>query len=349
MKCPKKRRLYRRLNFKTAFFGDGRHERPVETPTVGGLRMKSDRLQRLTFQQLEALVCLVEERSFSRAGKRMFLTQPALTKNIGNIEEALGAKVVNRSTAGVTLTPNGKILYDYARRILRLRREAGDKIARLQENFGGDIDLCASTIPATYILPHVMSALQKTHPDIRVFLQTEDSEEVINRVLDREVALGIIGKKPQNPKLLSEALWHDRLILVVPKGHRWIRKKTVDLDELLAEPFLLREKGSATRDVFEAHLKAHCGISLSQFHLTGELGSSEAIKEAVMAGLGVSVLSVHAVRRELASKTLSEIAIANGLIEREFHLIHSKPFEFPPCYQTFIDFLRHYRLEFAQT
>lgn len=305
--------------------------------------MTDDRFKNITLQQMEALIHLVEERSFSRAAKRMLLTQPALTKNIRNIEDCLGVRVVNRSNAGVSVTPEGKILYDYAQRIFRLRTEAGDKIRQLHENDGGDIYVSASTIPATYILPRAMSEFKKDHSDIRVFIKTEDSEEVLNMVLARETEIGCIGKKPHNSKLIVDPVWHDRLILVVPKGHRWIKQGSVAVSDLMDEPFVLREKGSATRDVFESYLKENQAINVSQFNICGELGSSEAIKEAVIAGLGVSVLSAHAVLRELDSKILFEVPITSCRIERKFYLIHLKQFEFRLHHQIFIDFLKKFK------
>ncbi len=305
--------------------------------------MTDDLLKNITLQQLEALICLVEERSFSRAAKRMLLTQPALTKNIRTVEDSLGVKVVNRSRAGVSLTPEGKILYDVAQRMVRLRKDASDKFQRLSVNNGGDIDMGASTIPATYILPRAISELRNLHPDIRVFLKTEDSEEVMNMVLDREVEIGCVGKEPLNRKLTVHPLWHDRLILVVPARHRWIKQKIVTLPELFQEPFVLREKGSATRDVFESSLKER-SYSLSGLNIAGELGSSEAVKEAVIAGLGLSVLSAHAVRRELAQGLLFEISVASLHIERRFHLIHLKQFDLRPAHQIFVNFLKKHKM-----
>ena len=304
--------------------------------------MTDDRLIHITLQQMEALICLAEERSFSRAAKRMLLTQPALTKNIRNVEDCLGVKVVNRSHTGVSLTAEGKILYDAAKRMIRLRKEAVDKIGMLQEKTGGDVYVGASTIPATYILPRAVSRFKKSYADIRIFIRTEDSEEVQNMVLDREVEVGCIGKEPLNPKLVSEPVWNDRLILVVPKLHPWVRKGSIDLSALLSEPFVLREKGSGTRDVFETYLKERKSIPLSQLNVCGELGSSEAIKEAVIAGLGVSVLSVHAVKRELISKLLYEIPIISCRMERKLYLIYLKSFDFRPHHQTFVNFLKKY-------
>ena len=309
------------------------------------LDMTDDRLKILTLQQMEALIFLVEERSFSRAAKRMLLTQPALTKNIRHVEDCLGVKVVNRSSAGVSLTPEGKILYNAAQRMVKLRKEAGEKIQKLHEKTGGDIYIGASTIPATYILPHAMSAFKKNHSDIRISIKTEDSEEVLNMVLDKEVEIGCIGKEPLNRKLTAQPIWNDRLILVVPRRHQWIKKGSIDISELLLEPFVLREKGSATRDVFESYLKDNTVISLSQLNVCGELGSSEAIKEAVIAGLGVSVISIHAVRRELASRLLYEIPINACRIERKFYLIYLKSFDVRLHHQTFVNFLKKYKTD----
>lgn len=311
------------------------------------LNMTDDRLKNITLQQMEALIYLVEERSFSRAAARMLLTQPALTKQIRHVEDCLGVKAVNRSRDGVSLTPEGKILYDAVRRIVRLRRDAADKIDQLRKQPGGDVYLSASTIPATYILPRAVSSFKKKHPDIRIFLKTEDSEEVINQVLDREVEIGCIGKSPQNAKLIAEPVWHDRLILAVPAGHRWIGKGAVGVSELMKEPFVLREKGSATRDVFESYMKENKAVSLANFNICGEMGSSEAIKESILAGLGVSVLSVHAVTRELASGMLFEIPVVSCRIERRFYLISLRQFEPRAHHKTFFDFLKIYKAAFA--
>jgi LysR family transcriptional regulator, transcriptional activator of the cysJI operon len=304
--------------------------------------MGNEYFKNITLQQMEAVIALVEERSFSRAAKRMHLTQPALTKNIKNVEGSLGVLVVKRSNVGISLTPEGKILYDYAQRIVNLRDEAKTKIIKLHENTGGDIYIGASTIPANYILPRVLSAFCKTNPNIRIYIKTADSEEAMNMVLDNEVEIGCIGKKPLNKKLTAEPLWKDRLILAVSKLHRWRKKKSITLPELLNEPFVIREKGSATRELFESWLKKSKSVNLSQFNICGELGSSEAIKEAVIAGLGVSVISIHAVERELSQRLLFEVPIRGSSMERNFYLIYKKQFDFRLFHKTFINFLKSY-------
>jgi DNA-binding transcriptional LysR family regulator len=241
---------------------------------------------------------------------------------------------------GISLTPEGKILYNHAQRMVKLRDEARGKILALRENIGGNIYISASTIPATYILPHVLSAFSKIHPDIRVYIKPVDSEEAMNMVLENEVEIGCIGKQPSNKKLTAEPLWKDRLILAIPKHHRWHKKKSITLSELLDEPFVVREKGSATRELFESCLKESKSISLSQLNICSELGSSEAIKEAVIAGLGVSVISIHAVERELSQGLLLEVPLQGCKLERNFYLIYKRQFDFRPVHKIFIDFLK---------
>jgi DNA-binding transcriptional LysR family regulator len=304
--------------------------------------MSSEYFKNITLQQMEAVIALVEERSFSRAAKKMLLTQPALTKNIKNVEDSLGVMVVKRSNTGISLTPEGKILYDYARRIMKLRDEAKSKITKLHENSGGEIYIGASTIPANYILPRALSAFSKTNPDIRIYVKTADSEEAMNMVLDNEVEIGCIGKKPLNSKLMAETLWKDHLILIVPRHHSWSKKKSVTLPELTKEPFVIRERGSATRDLFESCLKESKSMSLAQFNIRGELGSSEAIKEAVIAGMGVSVISIHAVERELSQGLLVEIPIQGCTMERNFYLIYKRQFDFRLFHKTFMNFIKRY-------
>ena len=152
--------------------------------------------------QLEALVHLVEERSFSRAAKRMYLSQPSLTKHIRNLEDALGAKVVNRASRAFTLTPEGRVTCDYARRILKLREEAMDRVMRVRETEAGDIRIAASTIPATYILPAAIAGFRDRFPGIGTAVRAADSSDVIEMVLENGAELGFIGKKPASTKLV---------------------------------------------------------------------------------------------------------------------------------------------------
>ena len=305
--------------------------------------MASDGFQNLTMQQLEALIHLVEERSFSRAARKMHLTQPSLTKHIRNVEEALGAKIVDRSSRSLALTPEGRVLHDYARRIVKLRDEARERILLLREKEAGDIRIAASTIPATYILPYAIGAFRKKHPGIRTTVRAADSSDVIETVLDNGAEIGFIGKKPSGGKLIAEELWKDRLVLAVLSGHPWAKRRSVRIAEIVKAPFVIREKGSGTREALEECLRETAGQGLPHLNIAAELGSSEAVKEAVIAGLGISVISVHAIRRELKSGILAALVVEGCPIERSFYLIYRRQFDLMAHHKIFLDYIRAYR------
>lgn len=295
--------------------------------------------------QLEALVHLVEERSFSRAAKRMFLTQPSLTKHIRNLEDTLGAKVINRASRAFTLTPEGRVVFDYARRILKLREEIADRVMRLRDSESGEISIAASTIPATYILPRAIGGFRERYPGVRATVRTADSSDVIEMVLENGAELGFIGKRPPTGKLVAEALWRDRLVLAVPASHPWAKRRAVRLREIAREPFVIREKGSGTRETVEGCLREAGGSGPVRLNIAAELGSSEAVKEAILAGLGVSVISAHAIRRELKSGLLAVLTIDECPMERSFYLIYRRQFDLMAHHKIFLDYIRAYRPE----
>ncbi len=302
--------------------------------------VKYDGFKNITFQQMEALVHLVEERSFSRAAKKMLLTQPALTKHIKNIEEVLGAKVVNRGGAGLSLTPEGNILHDYAGRILRLRDEVKEKIENARGNAGGVVTVAASTIPATYILPRILKGFQEVCPGIQVRIESMDSEKALDNILNGEADIGFVGKSPPGRRIYAEAFWPDRLILVVPAGHPWAKRKSVSAKELVKEPFVTRERGSATREVVESCLKQNGGLNPADLNVAAELGSSEAVKEAVVAGVGASVISIHAVAREIRQGLLSGLTVKGCPFARSFYLIYRRRLDLMQYHRLFIDYAR---------
>ncbi len=305
--------------------------------------MPYDAFQKITFQQLEALIHLVSERNFSRAAVRMALTQPSLTKHIQKLEDAAGCRIVNRDTAGVTLTPEGHILYDIARKVIGLRSEARDRLAKLADQESGTIHLCASTIPSTYLLPKVLSAFRVDHPDIHTYMTSTNSDEAIDLVTNGVCELGIVGKVPTHRKLETVSLWADRLVLVVPACWSKPERPAFQPEDLFQIPFILREKGSATRETLNRYLKQRVQRDVSAMRVVAELGSSEAVKEGVVAGLGASILSEFAVVRELRQGLVDWVPIEGWDIRRNFVLIYRKHTVFPRHIERFIEFLKTFR------
>jgi len=292
---------------------------------------------------MEILVALVETGSFTKAAARFFLSQPSLTKQIQHLEERVGSRVVNRGTAGISLTPEGRILYDYSRRILRLREDAKERITKIKEKESGHICICASTIPGTYILPRLLGKVKHTYPDMQVQIQMHDSEETIQIILNEDAELGFIGKEPANKKLFAEPLWKDRLVLAVPGNHSLAARGSISVEELTRIPFISRERGSATRDIVERSFQKDLDIDFSHLNVVCELGSSEAVKEAIIAGLGVSILSVYAVTRELSLGLIAIVDISDIALERYFYLIYKKNFPLMKYHCRFMDIVRQFR------
>ena len=304
--------------------------------------MSRDKFRNITIQQLEILMALVEAGSFTRAAFKLSLSQPSLTKQIQNLEEAAGARLVNRGATGISLTPEGQIIYGYAKRTIRLREDAKERVVRHKAQESGHIYLAASTIPATYILPRLLSRLKHAHPDIRVHMQMRDSEETLQIVLNDQAEMGFIGKEPVNKKLVVQRLWKDSLVLAVPASHPLSNRRAVKVEELSEIPFIIREKGSATRDIIEECLAKQRRTSLSRFNVICEMGSSEAVKEAILAGLGVSILSAFAIKRELAQGLLTLVNVSNLNLERNFYLVHKKQFPLMMYHMYFLDFVKGY-------
>ena len=310
--------------------------------------MDYNQFKHITMQQLDALVFLVEERSFSGAAKKMMLSQPSLSKHIKNLEIFVNCRLIDRAKNGISLTDEGNILYGYARKILKLRDEARDKIVSLKDNASGHVFIGASTIPSTYILPRVLTGIRQRHPDIQVHILSSDSDDILEMVLNGQVEIGFIGKATADKRLHCEPIWHDELILAAKRGNPLESLKTVTMADIAQELFILREKGSATRSIMEEYLKSHNLPGTSRFNIACEMGSSEAVKEAVISGLGVSILSIHAVRRELDQGIISRIPIEGHTIKRSFFIIYKKQFGLRPHHRSFIKYAKAFDVDAVQ-
>ncbi len=307
--------------------------------------MIADQFKHITLQQLEALVALVEERSFSDAARKMMLSQPSLSKHIRNLEIFVNSPLINRTKTGISLTSEGTILFAYAKKILKLRDEARDKIVSLGDTLSGHVYIGTSTIPSTYILPPLLTGLKKDHPDIRIHILSGDSDDILEMVLSSQVEIGFIGKHTHDSRIVSEPIWQDELIPVASKGNPIADLRKVTFGDIIREPFILREKGSGTRAILEDYLKTQGHEPLSRFTIACELGSSEAVKEAVISGLGISILSIHAVKREISQGLLTRIPLEGPRILRSFFMITRRQFSPMQHHRVFIEYAKAYPLE----
>jgi len=287
---------------------------------------------------LETFCQVAELGSFTATAEQAGLTQAAISQRIHALEQSLRVSVFDRSSGGIFLTEAGRQLYGYAQQILGLHREARQAITGQVYPLSGELLLAASSVPGDFLLPGALSIFRRHHPRIQVRAMVLDSVEVTEQVERGRAHLGLVGRKTDNSHLDFRPFATDELLLVVPPGHRWQRRKRVSLDELGTEPLIVREPGSGSRFCFEQAL-AEAGGSLDDLTVTLELGSNEAIKESVMAGSGVAILSDLVLQQELVGRRLHAVRIRDLTLQRTlFAVIHLRR-AVPAPARLFLNFL----------
>ena len=292
----------------------------------------------LELWQLEIFCAVAETKSFTKAAELVHRTQPTISAQIASLENVLGHALFDRSGREIELTESGKILYDYARKILGLVEESKDKIAESHSIVKGDLVIGASTIPGTYILPKLLGEFKRRYPEVKITLQISDSEDVTSKILERKLELGAVGKQIENAKLEYKKLAADEIVLIVGPNHRWANRNFITLDELKDEPFISREQGSGTRAVAEQALK-NKGIKREDLNVVMELGSTEAVKMGVEAGLGVSFISKWAIDKERKLGLIKTVRVKGLAIRRNFYIVALRKGPRRLAVQTFMNFI----------
>jgi DNA-binding transcriptional LysR family regulator len=269
---------------------------------------------------LETFAKAAELNSFTAAGKALGMTQAAVSQRMHALEKSLGTLLFRRTGGRILLTEAGRRLHDYAQRIFNLQREARQEIAGQKVPIAGQLALGASTIPGEHFLPAIMSVFHRRFPRIEVRASISDSMAVIHQVEHGQVPLGLVGRKVDNPRLEFRHFATDRMVLVVPANHAWRGRKQVSLAQLCKQPLILREPGSGLRHCFEKQLE-RLDKSLGDLQIALELGSNEAIKEAVLRGIGLAILSIYAVQKELKTGQLHVLKVTDLHCDREMFLV----------------------------
>jgi DNA-binding transcriptional LysR family regulator len=292
----------------------------------------------MDLRRLEIFVKVAELGSFSRAAEALFLTQPTVSEHVRALEDALGVPLLDRLGRGATPTRAGTLLLGYAQRMLALAREAAQAIEQFQGRVSGELTVGGSTIPGEYVVPELIGAFRGKYPDVRVSLLIGSSREVQTWVEEGRVEIGVVGAAPAGRVLEGRPLMADELVVVVGAEHPWATRATVSLDELKVEPMIVRERGSGSRQTFERALEG-VGLDLGGFRIVGEIASTQAIKQAVRAGVGVSLISRRAVEDECRARLLACVGIEDLTVTRAFHLITHRDRTRSPLAQAFLAFV----------
>lgn len=282
---------------------------------------------------LKIFVTVAELKNFSRAAEELYLSQPSVSLQIRNLENELGAKLINRSPKHLELTQAGEILYGLAKQILLLYDKAKLDINQLTNTVTGSLKVGASYTIGEYILPFALAEFAAQFPNVDIEASIANTEEITQAVRSNHLDLALVEGEVNHSDIDIQALMDDEIILVVPNQHALARLPIVTADNLQDRVWILRESGSGTRD-FSDKLIRDWKINVKKTHI---FGSSQAVKQAVIAGLGIALVSSWIVRKELKAKELTAIRIKGKRLIRSFSIIRPKNNEMTKAMNVFTE------------
>lgn len=292
----------------------------------------------MEFKQIEAFVNVIKYKSFSKAADASFLTQPTISTHISSLEKELGVTLIDRMGKESRPTKAGRAFYKYAISLINTREKALVEIGRGGTELSGILDLRASSIPGEYIVPELMTGFRQLLPQVRFYMEQSDSEAVWEAIEQGDGELGFTGGYKNNG-LRYELLFKDPVVLITPRNEKFLalaaKSEFIGSEDFLEEAFVWREEGSATRRNFEEMVYAGRG---RRPNIVATVNSLEAIKRSVAGGLGVSVLSQVAVKKDAGANYLV-FRMADVAIEREFYLVTNKNVTLSPAAVRFRDFV----------
>ena len=272
-------------------------------------------------QQLLVFKEVAESQNITMAAKKLHMSQPSISLQIQNLENQYGIRFFDRTNKGVTLTKAGEVFYDHVIQILDILANAKQQVSELLEDQRGLINVGATLTIGEYVLPNILAYLCEIRPDLDFKVKIANTEAICQDVLEKRIHLALIeGPVPKHRDFEVEIFWHDELVVVVSAHHPWADRKSVTLAELPQERFITREVGSGTRKVMELALKER-GLDPAQLNITMELGSTQAIKQVVSAGLGVTIISALTVQRECNQGILKALRIQDSPLTRPFRIL----------------------------
>ncbi len=288
----------------------------------------------ITFRQLEIFACVAKQLSITRAAEFLHLSQPAVSMQIKQIEHLISMPLLEKNGKKLILTQAGIILRDYADNILASHNVLEQQLAKLAGAEEGHLNLVVPET-ANQFITLVLAQFIKLHPGISFHLGIHNREELLESLKDHTTDLAIMGQVPLELDLVTKAFMKNPLVIIAPPDHPLCRKQKISLHELMTNKFVVRERGSGTRIAMQRFFGGH-GMHLKT---SMEMPSNEAIKQAVAAGLGLGIISMHTLQQELALKQITILHVEKMPILRNWYLVHQKKKILSPAMALFIQFV----------
>lgn len=287
-------------------------------------------------QSLLVFVTVVEKENFTRAAEELHMTQPAVSQYIQALERMVGTKLLERNNKYVRLNKAGKIVYHHAKEILGLYTRMQCLVDDLMHTASGNLSIGASYTYGEYILPHIIAHLREQYPLIKPTITIGNTKEIAELVAGHQLDVGIVEGDFKHERLHIEPLAEDLMFIITSANHRFTNRKDIQISELCEETWIVREEGSGTREATE---KMFAKFRFYPHNIM-EFGSTQIIKESVEAGLGITLLSHWAVRKEISLGTLKALKINGFPVSRRFSLItQATPFH-TKATEVFLEILR---------
>ncbi|SET47102.1 LysR family transcriptional regulator [Paenibacillus sp. NFR01] len=297
----------------------------------------------MNFHQLHIFYTVSQRGSFSAAAQTLHMTQPAVTMQVQALEDYFGTKLFDRSSKKIALSEAGQALLPFALRSIQLMRDTDQAMSAFTHMLEGRLQLGASLTIGEYILPRLLGPFGKAYPHISIMMKVINTTQIMEEILKHQLTFGLIEAPIRHPELETEPVMDDELKLIVPGDHPLALREAVSLEEALAYPFVLRERGSGTRQVMEEELIAK-GFDPGAMNIIMELGSTGAVKSAVEAGLGLTIISSSSIKHEAALGLLKIVPLTDASFKRQFYAVRLKDSLLPISAVTFLTYLREHSI-----
>lgn len=294
----------------------------------------------MNLDSLKMFCLVVDEGSISKAARLNFVSQPAVTRQIRQLEELYGAKLFERAAGKLTLSEAGEVLYPYAREIVEYSKRSFEAIQEITANQESVLNVGASSTIGEYLLPGLLGNFSKNYPDLKFSLTIGNTPNILSKLENYDIDIAFVEGAVENEEFITEKFTDDELILVTSSNHRWKEKAQICIDELTEEKMIWREADSGTRQIVENALQEY-GV-LQKIKSAMELGSYQSIKSAVEADLGVSILPKLTVAKELKYGILHELKVSNFNISRHLWMVQKTHRFKKSGLKYFISFIRSY-------
>ncbi|MCL6555123.1 MAG: LysR family transcriptional regulator [Burkholderiales bacterium] len=288
----------------------------------------------VTFRQLRVLEAVARHSSFTRASEELHLTQPAVSTQIKQLEEEVGLPLFEQMGKKIFLTEAGKEVYAFSRAIAQQFRDLESVLDDMKGVKRGTLALTV-TSTGKYFAPYLLAAFTKRHPGTQVHLEVTNREELVRQLHDNVPDMAIMGTPPDNIEVQAQAFMPNPLVIIAPPDHPLVGSSRIPLSRLVEENFILRERGSGTRNAVERFFQQR-GLKLNT---SMEMSRNEAIKHAVMAGLGLGIVSLYTLEFELALNRIALLSVEGFPIMKEWYLVHRSGKRMSPIAQAFHDFV----------